>query len=189
MAIKLIGFVGLPGAGKGTALEAVQHLGPTFVMGDIVREELAKRGIPYTSDNLGALSKQLRQEFGENVVAMKIIEKIKEFEKTIKNNEKKVVFVDGLRSDKEYHYFKQNYPMKIIFLECPEQIRYQRLAVRGRADDSTDFREAKKRDEREIGFGLLNIRDMADYIVDAAQSAEAMKKQCLEIVLKIINED
>ncbi len=188
MGIILIGLVGLPGAGKGTALEAVQHLGPTFIMGDIVREELVKRGIEITSENLGAMAKQLRQEFGENVVAMKIIEKVKKYETSIKNEEKKVVFIDGLRSEKEYYYFKQWYPITIIFLECPEQIRYQRLAARGRADDSTDFREAKKRDEREIGFGLLKIRDVADYKVDAAQSAETMKKECLEIVLKVINQ-
>lgn len=221
MAIQLIGIVGLPGAGKSTALEAVQNYGPIFIMGNVVREELVKRGIEYTSENLGNLSKQLRQEFGENVIAMKIIEKVKDYEKshqqdeiihkeqektykeqeqthkeqekthkeqeqTHKEDEKTPVFIDGLRSDKEYYYFKQHYPISIIFLDCPEEIRYQRLSVRGRADDSTDFREAKKRDEREIGFGLLKLKELATYILDSSRPAETMKEKCIKAIQKIL---
>ena len=43
--MKVIGFCGLPGSGKSTALESVKSLGVVVNMGDVVRNEAMKKKI------------------------------------------------------------------------------------------------------------------------------------------------
>ena len=73
----LIGFCGLPGSGKSTALEAVKDLGIVINMGDLVRHEVKKRNLPMTDEVLGKIAKELRKKEGLGVLAKKCIELIK----------------------------------------------------------------------------------------------------------------
>ena len=49
--MKIIGFCGLPGAGKTTAIESIKDLGKVITMGDVIRNELLKRNIEPSDDN------------------------------------------------------------------------------------------------------------------------------------------
>ena len=47
--MKVIGFVGLPASGKTEAAKVAQELGiPIIRMGDVVREEVKRRGLDIT---------------------------------------------------------------------------------------------------------------------------------------------
>jgi dephospho-CoA kinase len=185
--IQLVGFVGFPGSGKSTAIEAIKSFGPLFIMGDVVREETVNQGLELTGPNIANTAKGLREKHGENVISERIIEKIKEVEKTVEPGKKQIVIIDGLRSDKEFNNFKQSYPITVIFLDCPDEVRYSRLSQRGRKGDATEVELHKKRDEMEIGFGLLKLKDLAEYTVDASLPIEKMQEKCVEVVNQIIN--
>jgi dephospho-CoA kinase len=95
----VVGLAGMPGSGKSVVVETARELGYAIVvMGDVIREETAKRGLKLTPQNVGKVMLQLREEGGNTVVAQKCIPKIEE-----QNSTK--VLVDGLRSLYEVEAF------------------------------------------------------------------------------------
>jgi dephospho-CoA kinase len=179
--MKIIGFCGLPGAGKTTAIEAVKDLGKVITMGDVIRNELIKRNIEPSDENLGFMAKKLRSEGGEEIIAEKCVELIK------KSDQNEIIFIDGIRSKKEVEVFRKRWKFPIIAIELSQKLRYKRIIDRARVDDSRDLTDIKERDIREIGFGLEEVINHADFHVYNEGSIEELKKQTRIIVLKIIN--
>ena len=97
--MKIIGFCGLPGSGKSTAIEAIKDLGTMVTMGDVIRNEAKKRNIEPTGENLGKLAKALREKAGPGVIAKKCIE-------LIHTLTEEIIFVDGIRSHAEVSKFR-----------------------------------------------------------------------------------
>ena len=62
----IICVVGMPASGKGVVVEEARKMGfPVIVMGDVVREETVKRGLPLTPRNLNMVAQDLRSKEGE----------------------------------------------------------------------------------------------------------------------------
>ncbi len=79
--MKVIAFVGMPGAGKTEASNVARQMGiPVVIMGDVIREEAEKRGLPPTDENIGGVASQLRKEEGMDAIARRCIPKIKAYE-------------------------------------------------------------------------------------------------------------
>ncbi|MDD1749766.1 MAG: AAA family ATPase, partial [Methanothrix sp.] len=98
--MKIIGFVGLPGSGKGEASQiAREHGYAVVVMGDVIRQEAARQGLEPTDQNLGRIGNALRAAEGPDAVAKKTLERAKATGKDI-------VVVDGLRSREEADFFR-----------------------------------------------------------------------------------
>ncbi|MHA1340308.1 MAG: AAA family ATPase [Promethearchaeota archaeon] len=175
----VIGFVGLPGSGKSTALEAVKNMGKIVTMGDVVREEAKRRNIPIFHDTLGKIARELREKYGPKVIAKKCVEFIE------KTNES-IIFIDGLRSMYEVETFRQKWKFPIIAIICPDELRYKRLIERKRDDDSLNLEQIKARDKRELEFGLKKVIDSADYIINNDSDIDSLKLKTLQIVDSII---
>lgn len=175
----VIGFVGLPGSGKSTALEGITHIGPIVTMGDVVRNEVRQRGQEINPVTLGNMAKELREKFGPDIIAKKCIE-------LIKSKEENVVFVDGIRSTHEVELFRQHWKFPIIAILCEDSTRHSRLIERGRADDSLNKDLINERDARELGFGVGNVIKCAEYQVENKSDKDVLKQQVIEIVNKII---
>jgi dephospho-CoA kinase len=177
--MKVIGFCGLPGSGKSTAIEAIADLGKIVTMGDVIRDEAKKRNIEPSAENLGKLAKELRKKGGPAIIAKKCIEKIKNFNVQI-------VIVDGIRSFYEVNEFRKEWKFPLIAIELSNQERYKRLYERARSDDSKSYDEIKQRDQREIGFGLKEVVHKADYKIQNDSTVEKLKKKTRNIVLEIL---
>ncbi len=68
--MRIICIVGMPGAGKGTAVEVLRRRGlHTVNMGNVIRREVQARGYEVTPENLGKISLGLRKEFGDEEIA------------------------------------------------------------------------------------------------------------------------
>jgi dephospho-CoA kinase len=179
--MKIIGFCGLPGAGKTTAIEAVKDLGKVITMGDVIRNELRKLNIEPSDDNLGDMAKKLRNEGGEGIIAEKCIELIE------KSGQSKIIFIDGIRSKAEVEVFRKKWKFPLIAIELNQKLRYKRIADRARKDDSRDLTDIKQRDLREISFGLETVIKNADFHVYNEGNIEEMKEKTRVIVQKILN--
>jgi dephospho-CoA kinase len=179
--MKIIGFCGLPGSGKTTAIEAVSDLGKVITMGDVIRNELLKRNIEPSDDNLGEMAKKLRNEGGEEIIAEKCVKLIE------KSGQSDVIFIDGIRSKAEVKIFKKRWKFPLIAIELNQKLRYQRIIDRARVDDSRDLIDIKERDLREIGFGLEDVIKNSDYHIYNEGSIEELKEKTRIIVLKILN--
>jgi len=146
--MRVIAFVGLPLSGKSTAAKVAEEMGiPVVCMGDIVREEAKRRGLPQTDENLGKIAEELRRKEGMDAIAKRCIPIIRE-----KGMETGVVVVDGIRGIAEVERFKREFGEDFILIniEAPLEIRFQRALKRKRSDDITTIEDLKKRDEREL---------------------------------------
>lgn len=157
--IKVIGVVGLPGAGKGVVSHIAEDYGIKVVrMGDVIREEAKKM-----DESLGTASIKLREKYGKNVVAEICIEKIKEHYSRHGNG---VYLVEGVRSPAEVKTFKKHFPkFRLLSIFATPKTRFKRLKKRNRADDADKFSKFEKRDKRELEFGIGTVIATSDYMI------------------------
>ncbi len=128
--MKIIGLVGLPGSGKGEASRIARQQGLTvLVMGDVIRQEAARRGLEATDVNLGRVGCALREAEGPEAVARRILD-------TARASGEETVVVDGLRSREEADYFaSQAEEFHLVEICAPAEERLRWLQARGRPDD------------------------------------------------------
>ncbi len=177
--MKVIGFCGLPGSGKSTALEAIKDIGKIVTMGDVIRKEADRTGLSPTSDNLGKIAEELREKGGQEIIAKKCVE-------YIKNLDYEVIFIDGLRSISEVNEFKKNWRFPVVAIDISDKMRYKLLFERGRSDDPKNQIELKKRDRRENKFGIKKVIKKADYTIRNNATIDKLKLNTRELVKKII---
>jgi dephospho-CoA kinase len=156
----VVGIAGMPGAGKGVFRNAVQRMGyPVVIMGDEVREEVKKRNLQPTPENVGKVMLSLREQDGPAAIAKRCIPKIR-------NATNKIVIVDGIRSLVEVNEFKQHFPrFTLIAIHASPKTRYRRLFRRRRSDDPPDWETFMERDLRELGIGMGSVISLADYMI------------------------
>lgn len=171
--LKIIGFVGLPGSGKGEASEVARQRGlAVLVMGDIIRQEAQRRGLEPTDGNLGRIGEALRAEEGPDAIAKRTLEKARALGEEI-------VIIDGLRSKDEADFFRANAEeFHLIEICAPADARLKWLKSRGRPDDprhedidpnvitpDSDKKAAsalEMRECRELSWGLCDALKAAD---------------------------
>ncbi|MEE1336867.1 nucleoside monophosphate kinase [Methanobrevibacter sp.] len=157
--MQIMGISGMPGSGKSIVSDMATEKGALIVsMGDIVREEAKKRG-----ESSKETAKNLRAEHGQYIVAELTIKKIKKLQD--EGNEK-LIIVEGIRSPHEVEMFKENFDNFIILsVFTNPAIRFERLKLRMREDDSQDYAEFKKRDDTELGFGIGTVIALSDKLI------------------------
>jgi cytidylate kinase len=128
--LRIIGLVGLPGSGKSEAAQVAQEMGlAAVVMGDVLRREAARQGLPPTDENLGRLGSMLRSKEGPAAIARRTLQLAKE-------SGKEMAAIDGLRSKEEADYFRTNaQEFHLLEIWASPEVRLKRLTSRGRSDD------------------------------------------------------
>ncbi len=175
----IIGIVGMPGAGKSTAIEIGKQFAPIIVMGDVVREETLTRGLEITPQNLGQMAQTLREEYGTDVIAQRCMEKIHRLPN-------QTVIIDGLRSQHEVKLFQSEFSVIMVAISVEKELRHTWLRKRGRRDDSTQVKDIEARDQREISFGILEVIKNADYTIQNTGTIEDLGIQCTSLFQKVI---
>jgi dephospho-CoA kinase len=155
----IVCFTGMPGAGKSTAAKAANDLGFNVVnMGDGVREETAKLGLPLTDNNVGLIMLNLRKKKGMGSVANLILPKIS-------SSKSKWVAVDGVRNLEEVEIFTKVYQVKILAIHASPEVRFKFLKRRSREDAPKSWKLFEERDRRELSVGAGKVIALADEII------------------------
>jgi dephospho-CoA kinase len=175
--MKVIGVVGLPASGKGEFSRIAEDMGiPVVVMGDVIRNELFDRGLPPTDENLGEMSRNLREQYGRGAVARLCIPEIEA-------QDANLVLVDGIRSDAEVELFRESFEGFILIgVEASFPVRFQRLNDRKRSDDPDDEESMRARDSRELGWGLGRALEMADYTLKNEGSIQEFRDEVSRVL-------
>jgi len=181
MVKRVVGIVGMPGSGKSVASGVAKELGfSVVVMGDVIREEVAKRGLSPTPENVGKVMVEVRREEGPAVVAKRCIPRIQSFSN-------RDVIIEGLRSLAEAHEFRRRFPdFKLIAIHSSPKTRFHRVFRRNRSDDSADWQVFVERDLREIEVGIGSAIALADYVIineGTLQRFKASVRKCLRVIL------
>jgi dephospho-CoA kinase len=178
--MKVIGVVGLPASGKGEFSRIARSLGiPVVVMGDVIREEVARAGLPGTDRNLGETADRLRRERGMAAIAKLSLP-------AIERAKGPVVLVDGIRGDAEVDFFRSRFEeFYLIGVDAPFSTRLARLLTRGREDDVITEAELVERDRREISWGLGRALSVADYLLCNDGTVEELAAQARRLLDEI----
>lgn len=170
---------GMPGSGKSIVIEAARRLClPVYSMGDVVREETLRRHGIITPDLMVETSRKLREEQGEEIIAVKTYEKISE--KDV------IVVIDGVRSLREIEYFKKAGDVVIVAIHASPNTRYKRLLERKRPGDPVRYEDFVKRDLTELGFGIGDVIALADYMIINEGSVDEALTRSLEILRSLV---
>jgi dephospho-CoA kinase len=176
----VIGLAGMPGAGKSVVVAIAKGSSyDVVVMGDVVREEVASKGLKPSPQNLGKIMLELRQKEGNSVIAKRCIPKIES------TKESKVI-VDGIRSLSEVEEFKKHFPkFTLIAIYSSPETRFKRLFHRQRSDDPKNWEIFRERDMRELSVGLGNAIAMAEYTIINEERLEVVKEKIREVLRKV----
>lgn len=180
--------VGMPGSGKGVLVEVAREMGiKCFIMGDVVREEVARRGLKPTVETMNRVATELRVREGPEAVARRIYED--KIEPSTSDDE--VIVIDGVRSIHELNYFKSKLGrVKIVAVHSSPKTRYERLKSRGRPGDPKSWDEFTSRDLQELEWGLGWVIALADYmLVNEGMDREEFKEEARRVLSKVISGD
>ncbi|MEM0085634.1 MAG: AAA family ATPase [Zestosphaera sp.] len=172
----LICVTGMPGAGKSeVARRLAKYLNAKLLnMGDFVRSEALKRGLPVNRDNLMKLASELREELGPDIIAKLVLANI---------SEDSLYVVDGVRSLEEINTFRSRTQVILIAVHASPKERFKRLLSRGRKDDPKNYQEFLERDLKELKLGLGNVIAMADLIiVNEGKDIELVVGEALKMI-------
>ena len=93
------------------------------------------------------------------------------------------ILVDGIRSPYEIEMFKENFDnFSSVSVFASAKTRFERLVLRGRADDPENYDDFLVRDKRELGFGLGEVIATADYLLVNEDSLEDFQEQVREFM-------
>ncbi len=149
---------GMPGCGKEEVVGVAEALGFSVVrMGDVVRDEAARRRLPTEDKAVGGMAHQERVERGFGIWA----------ERTLPRIVGERVLIDGLRGKAELDVFRRAFGDRLVVLaiHASPATRYARMAKRRRADDATGLAALRERDGRELAWGLGEVIAMADVLL------------------------
>lgn len=172
---EIIGISGTHGAGK-DALAALRHERENALhvtLSDILREELAKEGVPLERANLMALSKRWREETGDHAIL--VVKTVGRYlvEKSVEGYGG--LSIVSIRHPEEARRVKDLGGV-ILWVDADPRLRYERIcsANRGRIDDAKTFEEFLEEENRELlppqetsaaSVNLGAVYELADEVV------------------------
>jgi dephospho-CoA kinase len=150
---------------------------PVVSMGDVVREEAAKRSLPPTDENIGGIGTALRRDEGMDAISKRCVQKIR-----VHGGD--MVVIDGTRNIEEINYFKKQFGIdfKLISINAPFDLRFERVKKRARSDDMTGIEELKRRDEREKDWGIDKAMEQADITLNNTSSLKEFQKEIRKLL-------
>jgi len=160
---RVLAVCGMPGSGKGEFAQVFMEAGiPVRSMGDMVREEVARRELEVVPEVFGQVASDLRRQFGEDILAVRLTAAVDEL-----LNTHSLVLIDGLRGTAEYSVFKSTWGERFqsVAIHTDKDIRFERMMARGRSEDG-GIATFEARDEREKGWGLEDLIGDADFLVE-----------------------
>jgi len=173
--IRLVGVVGMPGAGKTEAVEYITAKGwPKVYFGGFMYDEMRKRGIEITPESQQLFREDFRAREGNDIFARRAIEEISRLSAAGQHQ----VVLDGLYSWSEYRTLKHAYHsmLEVIAIVAPRHLRHHRLANRPErpfTEEESTMRDYTEIENIEKG-GPIAIAD--HYIINDGELDELHKK-------------
>jgi len=180
----IIAVTGMPGSGKSlVAREIADWLGfNVYKMGDVVRREVVRRGLPLTVENVERVATELREMYGRGAVARLLLD-------TILEDPGPGVVVDGMRSMEEARILEEAGRVVIVAVHASRRTRLSRLlAARRREDDVSSEEDLRLRDRKNLEFGIGEVIALADYMIVNEGSVEEAREQARRVAERIANE-
>jgi dephospho-CoA kinase len=145
--VKIVAFVGLPGAGKSSAVDYLKAKNyPSVYFGGVVLNAMDDVGLEHTPENEKKFREELREREGKDFIVNRIVTQIKNL---IEAGQHRII-ADGLYTWTEYKVLKREFPgeLSVVAIVTPKHLRHHRLSQR--PIRPLTEREANQRDWAEI---------------------------------------
>jgi dephospho-CoA kinase len=183
--MRVLAFTGMPGAGKSVAVEVAKAHGlPVLRMGDLIWEEVRRRGLPVTSESVAEVAMQMRTDFGPGVWADRTVDRLHTLNPDL-------AIIDGVRSEAELEVFRHRLgqDFTLVCVHASRPVRMRRLLERQREDDVKDEGEFIARDERELGWGIGRVIALADIMLLNEDTKPDLHTQVERLVKKALRKE
>jgi dephospho-CoA kinase len=170
-AVKVVAFTGMPGSGKSEAVRVALERGAQVLrMGDLVWEEVRRRGLPMEASVVGHVADEMRRTDGPDVWARRTLQAV--------DRGAALVVIDGLRSPAELEAFRAALGRDLVVarIDCPDEVRLARVTGRAREDDTATREAFEERDRRELGWGLAEVLARADRAIPNEGTVEELQE-------------
>ncbi len=171
-AIKIIGLTGPNGAGKGEAAAFFRKKGFLhFSLSDLIREEIKRKGLDLSRNNLIKTGNEMRETGGPDILAKRVLQRIQ-----------RSAVIDSIRNPKEVEHLKSHGCFVLLAIDAPAKIRFQRVRKRGRNESVSTFQEFMEKEGEEktnnlLGQQLQTCIKMADFrVVNNGSLSDLHKK-------------
>ena len=186
----IIGVVGQIASGKGILVKYLtEKLDFTaFSLSSIVHEELEKKGrVKFTRQMLQDVGDKLRREYGDEVLAQRII-------KAINEQKKDKIVIEGIRNPAEIEFLKKNQNFILIGVKANRELRFKRVLSRGKEWDPKIYEDFLKVDRRDLGVGqqksgqqVGKCLSYCDYILTNNKDIKDFEKKIKELNNKYLS--
>lgn len=140
---RLIGLTGTNGAGKGETAAFFKARGYAYAsLSDVLRDELAARGLEASRDNLIRTGNELREKFGPDVLARRIMVKVSG-----------PSVIDSIRNTREVAFFRGQAGFILLAVDAPVEVRFARAVARGRNESAATLEEFRRKEDEERAGG------------------------------------
>lgn len=184
----IIGITGTLGAGKTEVAKLLSEKGFNhFSVREFLYEELDKRDLDHTRDNLVNVANKLRERNSPSYIIEQIFESAQE-----KGGNS---LIESVRTIGEIEVLRKKGKFVLIAVDADPRIRYERIFIRGEKSDKISFEEFMADEQREMTSNnpyKQNLRaciNEADVKIINNGSIEELKKDVLEIIKKFGVED
>ena len=126
--VKIVAFIGMPGAGKSSAVDyVIERKYPRVYFGDVL-QAVRDAGLEETPDNERYMREKLRKEDGNDFIAKRAAKQINDL---IEAGQKRII-VESLYSWTEYKFLKNAFPgeLFLVAIVAPRSLRHKRLSKR-----------------------------------------------------------
>jgi dephospho-CoA kinase len=137
---RLIGLTGTNGAGKGEASAFfARHDFAIFSLSDVIREELAKKRLGFTRDNLIRTGNALRRRYGSDILARRVMKRVRGR-----------AVIDSIRAPQEIAFLKKQKGFILLAIDAPPAVRFERAKRRGRDESASTLEEFVRKEQEEM---------------------------------------
>jgi dephospho-CoA kinase len=169
--MKIIGLCGQPASGKDTVADFLVFKGFTHIsLGDILREEMRKQGIPVDRAHMSVFAADAKKSRGMACLAELAVGKVSDH-----------AVISGIRGTAEVELFRRRFGANFILLavDAPLETRFARARKRNRPGDNISFEEFRRIEdhERSAVSGAQEVDKviaLADLTVDNSGSMEEL---------------
>ncbi len=188
----IIGIVGPLASGKGAIADYFRRNfgAATVTLSYFVHEALRERGVKdYTRADLQDMGNELRQQFGNQILAEKAIQKIDQEGNSI-------VVIEGIRNPKEVEFLRKQKHFYLLAVNADNKVRFSRLTFRNKPWDPTNWRDFMKTSRRDLGEGeeksgqqVKKCMGLADFAITNNRDLAYVYRQMERVVFRIKRDD
>lgn len=184
----LLVIIGLPGSGKTTIANflALKFHAAVFHSGNMIREEIKKRGLAYTPENDIRVANFFHTRGRDILISDRTWKKISRIKS-------KIIIAEGFRNLKQHARLralneKQNKFSRIVLVSVSAsfKIRTQRELARRRFSKGETLSYICNRDKIETKHGLKKLIAQAEYKIDTSGSLKETKIRASMLMKKIL---